>query len=125
MERQVWGCQEERQDLVAQKIESGVNPSRVARSLGVSRQTIYRDLSQLGILWKSEISQEDLIGNIIDIVHQSHEAVGYRDVEGYLVHRGIRVSERRVRDALVNLCQFFRFFHARLNTVDVPLFRQV
>ena len=70
---QQWEGKEERQALVAQKIESGINPSRVGRILGVSRQTVNRDLAQIGIQWTSEISQEDLVDNIIDIVHHSHE----------------------------------------------------
>ena len=84
--------------------------SRLAISLGVSRQTIYRDSQKLNISRWTNISDDELLGRVDAIVKTSHEAVGVRNVEGDLCFSGIFVQERRIIWALV-----FTFIIFRIN----------
>ena len=96
-----WSSAEERRMLVQEKVRAGMPFSRLAISLGVSRQTIYRDTHMLDISRWTNISDDELLDRVHAIVKTSHETVGVRNVEGDLCFSGIFVQERRIIWALV------------------------
>ena len=74
----------------------------MAAAIGVSPRTIHRRLSEYGLSVRgsyTEVSDEDLDSVVAEINHHFPRH-GYRNIEGHLEHRGIRVPRRRIRASL-------------------------
>ena len=74
----------------------------MAAAIGVSPRTIHRRLSEYRLSVRgsyTEVSDEDLDSVVAEINHHFPRH-GYRNIEGHLEHRGIRVPRRRIRASL-------------------------
>jgi hypothetical protein len=75
---------------------------KVATGKAPSLKTVVRDCVSLGLLTFTDISDDELIGEVADILTSLHSSVGIRTVDSQLLLRGHRVQERRIRFALVS-----------------------
>ena len=83
-------------------LENGFTVPASARMISVSEKTIKRrlkdyDLSITGCY--ARLSDEELDGLVRDIVAQNPNC-GYRRMLGFLMSRGVRVSEQRTRESM-------------------------
>ena len=70
--------------------------------LGCSVRTVHRRLTENGLSVRqsfTQISDEDL-DSIVLKINREYPRHGYRNVEGHLLERSIRVSRQRVRSSL-------------------------
>ena len=74
----------------------------MAAAIGVSPRTIHRRLSEYGLSVRGSytvVSDEDL-DSVVEEINHHFPRHGYRNIEGHLEHRGIRVPRRRIRASL-------------------------
>ena len=86
-------------DQLVYLVENGFTCSKISNMLGISQRTIYRRMSEY------DISIRQMYSNITDAelkefiteAHSSFPNAGYRFIRGWLMQKGLRVQEQRVR----------------------------
>ena len=83
---------------------SGFTWDEISHLLGVSRTTLWRRLTELGLHFKkySSISDSDLDSNVREIQHNSPN-VGISLLQGYLQSRGVIVQRQRIRQSVLRV----------------------
>jgi hypothetical protein len=107
-----WSTLEERRERVIEHHRRGEQLTAIASKLHVSRKTIQRDCIALGLETYSSLSDNELAAVVLHIVKTLHSSVGVLSVEAALTHRGFRIQEKRIMDALVHLNAFIEVFSA-------------
>ncbi len=106
-------------------VEHGFTCSKISDMLGISLRTVRRRMSEYGISIRqmySNLSDHEL-KLLITEAHESFPNAGYRLIQGWLVKRGFRIQEHRVRimireiDPVGVTNRFFRSIHRRSYSV--------
>ncbi len=105
-----WSSVAERRECVAEHHRRGDQLTAIATKLHIPRKTVQRDCVALGLETFTHISDEELASVVLDIVKTLHSSVGVLSVEAALTHRGFRIQEKRIRDALVICTPTSNFF---------------
>lgn len=80
----------------------GLNCSSIASSLGVSLRTVRRRMTEHGLSVRAlytSIDNSDL-DSVVDEIKVIFPNCGYRMLDGHLRRRGIRITQKRVRESL-------------------------
>ena len=97
-------------------MENGFTCSKISKMLGISQRTVHHRMSEYGISIRqmySNIADPELM-ELIAEAHISFPNAGYRFIRGWLMQRGLRVQEQRIRilmrevDPIGVTNQFFR-----------------
>ncbi len=89
-------------DQLVYFVEHGFTCSRISEMLGISQRTIRRRMSEYGIsIWQMYSSVTDPeLKELITEAHESFPNAGYRFIHGWLMQKGFRVQEHRVRQLM-------------------------
>ena len=101
-----WSTPGQRRERVAELHSDGDDITRIAKKLRVCRRTVIRDCDLLELSTFTLISDEDLEATILDIIQTLSSSIGLRSIEGCLISRGLRIQERRITSAMVNVFQY-------------------
>ncbi len=103
-------------------VEHGFTCSKISDMLGISLRTVCREYEISIRQMYSNLSDHEL-KLLITEAHESFPNVGYRLIQGWLVKRGFRIQEHRVRiiireiDPVGVTNRFFRSIHRRSYSV--------
>lgn len=90
------------QDQLEYLLHLGSSCPKIADTLGVSLSTIRRRMNEFGLCVSElyfRITDQDL-DLLVSQIKEEFPNCGYRLMHGHLVHRGHRVSQSRIREAL-------------------------
>ena len=81
-------------------IENRFTITRIAKMLGVSERTIYRRMAEFGYSVNAQYADltDDDLCILISEIQEEFPMCGNRQMEGYLLSRGFRVQQSRIRE---------------------------
>ena len=81
-------------------IENRFTIARIAKMLGVSERTIYRRMAEFGYSVSGEYSDltDDDLCSLVSEIQEQFPTCGNRQMAGYLLSRGFRVQQSRIRE---------------------------
>ena len=112
-------------------IKYGFKATDISKMLCVCDKTVYRRLEEYGISMRMNYTQitEPELDDVIRNILQEFPNSGYKSLRGHLLARGLKVQERRLREAMrrtdpegiiVRALQL-RVTHGRVYNVKQPL----
>ena len=112
-------------------IEYGFKATDVSKMSCVCDKTVYRRLEEYGISMRMNYTQitEPELDDVIRNILQEFPNSGYKSLRGHLLARGLKVQERRLREAMrrtdpegIIVCALqLRVTHRRVYNVKQPL----
>lgn len=108
-------------DQLLYLLENGFTCDKVSKMLGISKRTVRRRMSEYGLSIRqmcSNIADPELKDLIVE-AHISFPNAGYRFIQGWLLQKGLRVQEQRIRELMREVDpvgvtnRFFRSIHRR------------